>query len=586
MLLEKYAGKKVLVVSHGGTTRALHTIIQNLGYDAALRMRPKNAGIIPLTLNPFFKRIPEVLDCWFESGSMPYAQEHFPFEMKHHEVQSAPESFPANFIAEGMDQTRGWFYTLTVLGAALFGKSPFENCVVNGTVLAEDGKKMSKKLKNYPDPLEVVNKHGADAVRFALMSSPAVRGEDLRFSEKTVSENVRSVMLPLWNTYSFFVTYANAAKFETVDTRRKSEHPLDVWIRSEVQDLANRMTSELDNYDLSATCAELHETIDAVTNWYVRLSRRRFAGKGVLDAYPDATGDAENQDQHDALTTLYDVLLTLSQLLAPFCPYITEAIYLNLVAQEHGSVHLTDWPETRDLSDAEKQLLEKTRIMRLIVSLGNSTRAEAKVKIRQPLSKATIALPPDSHIDLGTDDLDLLRQELNVKEVYFTENPDELAESFMQVDARKVGPRLGKRVQEIINAGKEGNFTVQPSGEILILDETLTPDEAQLTYRGKEGQNAAADKGVVISIDTEVSDSLRLEGDARDIIRGVQRVRKKSGLEFTDEITLKIEGGDDVLAKHKTLIESETRSTIGESEGDDHTIEVGDRKVTIRFRKS
>ena len=584
MLLEKYAGKKVVVVSHGGTTRALHTVIQNLGYKAALSMRPKNAGIIPMTLNPFCKRIPEVLDCWFESGSMPYAQEHFPFEMKHKKMK-APQSFPANFIAEGMDQTRGWFYTLTVLGAALFEKSPFEHCVVNGTVLAEDGKKMSKRLQNYPDPMIVVKKHGADAIRFALMSSPAVRGEDLRFSERVVEENVRSVLLPLWNTYSFFVTYANAAKFEAKDTRRKSEHPLDVWIRAEVQDLANRMTNELEEFDLSATCAELHETIDALTNWYIRLSRRRFAGKGVLDAYPDGSGDAQSQDQHDALTTLYDVLLTISQCLAPFCPYITEAIYLNLVDEDHGSVHLTDWPETKELSSKEQQLLEKNRILRRIVSLGNSVRASAKVKIRQPLQKASIALPPNTTFELTAEDMDLLRQELNVKEVDFTDNPDELAESFMQVDARKVGPRLGKRVQEIINAGKEGNFTVQPSGEILILDETLSPEEAQLTYRGKEGQNAAADKGVVISINTELSEQLLLEGDARDIIRGVQRIRKETGLAFTDEITLAIEGGDEVIAEHKTLIESETRSTIGESAGDDHTIEVGDRKVTIRFEK-
>ncbi|MDP6561723.1 MAG: DUF5915 domain-containing protein, partial [Candidatus Peribacteraceae bacterium] len=348
---------------------------------------------------------------------------------------------------------------------------------------------------------------------------------------------------------------------------------------------ANRMTKELDNYDLSATCAELHETIDALTNWYVRLSRRRFAGKGVLDAYPDGSGDAESQDQQDALTTLYDVLLTISQLLAPFCPYITEAIYLNLVPEDHGSVHLTDWPETRKLTQVEDLLLRKTRIMRSIVSLGNSIRAGAKVKVRQPLQKATIALPASERSAITSDDLNLLRQELNVKEVQFAEDPKELAEPFVQVDARKVGPRLGKRVQEIINAGKEGKFEVQPSGSILILDETLSPDEATLTYRGKEGQDVAADKGVVVSIDTKLSDDLQREGDARDIIRGVQRVRKESGLEFTDEISLTVEGAEDILTKHKTLIESETRSTIGPCEGDDHTIEVGDRKVTIRFIK-
>ncbi|MDP6561634.1 MAG: class I tRNA ligase family protein [Candidatus Peribacteraceae bacterium] len=231
-ILEKYAGKNVLLVSHRGTMQGLSTLIENTKYIDACKAKVGNGEVREFVMNPRLKRIPEVLDCWFESGSMPYAQEHFPFEMKHQKAKE-PASFPANFIAEGMDQTRGWFYTLTVLGAALFGKSPFENCVVNGTVLAEDGKKMSKKLQNYPDPLEVVHKHGADAIRFSLMSSPAVRGEDLRFAEKLVEENVRSVLLPLWNTYSFFVTYANAAGFEPMDTRKKSTHPLDVWIRGQ-----------------------------------------------------------------------------------------------------------------------------------------------------------------------------------------------------------------------------------------------------------------------------------------------------------------------------------------------------------------
>jgi isoleucyl-tRNA synthetase len=579
-LEEHYAGKHVLLVSHQAVIQAIRVLTLNLNYREVTKMFVQNTESAKLPIHPRLKRIPEVLDCWFESGSMPYAQEHYPFEMKHRKVESGkwkvesdPPNFPANFIAEGTDQTRGWFYTLTVLGAALFNKSPFEHCIVNGTVLAEDGKKMSKKLRNYPDPLEVVNKHGADAIRFALMSSPAVRGEDLRFSEKLVDENVRSVILPLWNTYSFFITYANAANFEPKETRHKSEHPLDVWIRAEVQDLVNRMTKELDEYDLSATCGEIHETIDSLTNWYIRLSRRRFAGKGSAE------------EQHEAMETLYDVLLTISQVLAPFCPFTTEAIYLNLVSKEHGSIHLTDWPEVRYLTSDEKGLLEKTRVMRLIVYLGNSIRGEANVKVRQPLSTATIALPPSMTTKLNDDDLALLRDELNVKSVAFAENPEELAESYVQVDARKVGPRLGGRVQEIIKAGKEGEFTIQDDGKVLILDEWLSPDEAKLVYRGREGQDAAADKGVVVSLDTQISDALALEGDARDIIRGVQRVRKESGLEFTDEISLAIEGAEEVLAQHKDLIASETKSVIGDCQGDDHTIEMGDRKVTIRFVK-
>ncbi len=588
VLLERYAGKKVLVVAHRGVMQFLKLLAENLSYKDALAFVPNNAEFNSFFINPKYRRIPEVLDCWFESGSMPYAQVHYPFEMAHQRLgrgSAVPPDFPADFIAEGMDQTRGWFYTLTVLGAALFETSPFEHCVVNGIVLAEDGKKMSKRLKNYPEPLEVVHRHGADAVRFTLMSSPAVRGEDLRFSEKLVEETVRSVLLPLWNTYSFFVTYANACQFEPVESRRASQHPLDVWIRAEMQDLTNRMTKELDSYDLSATCGQIHESIDMLTNWYVRLSRRRFAGKGVFDAYPDATGDAQNAERHDALSTLYDVLLTLSQLLAPFCPFLTEAIYLNLVSKDHDSIHFTDWPKTRELSRSERQLLEKTRMLRTIVNLGNSIRSNATIKVRQPLAKATIALPVSLNIDVTQEDLDLLRQELNVKEVSFADNPEELAESYVLVDARKVGPRLGGRVQEVIKAGKGGEYSVQDDGRILILDEVLAPDEAQIVYRGKEGQDAAADRGVVVTLDTTVTDALKLEGDARDLIRAIQRIRKESGLAFTDTIVLQVEGANDVIATHKELIESETRAKFDSCDGEDHTIEMGDRKVVIRLRK-
>ncbi|HLD32631.1 MAG TPA: class I tRNA ligase family protein, partial [Candidatus Peribacteraceae bacterium] len=506
-LLKKYPGKKVLLVSHGGTEKALRTVIENLSYEEAVNAQPEKAAAFVTSLNPFVSRIPEVVDCWFESGSMPYAQRHYPFEVGDRD-RKTPPAFPADFIAEGLDQTRAWFYTLMVLSTALFNETPFRHVVVNGIVLAEDGKKMSKRLRNYPDPMEVVSRHGADAVRFTLMSSPAVRAEDLRFSEKLVEETVRNVLLPLWNTYSFFITYANAAKFEPVVSRTHSSHPLDMWIRAEVQDLVNRMTKELNNYDLSATCNELHETIDALTNWYIRLSRRRFAGKGAIDV-PGSSGDIEEEEQHDAIATLYDVLLTVSQLLAPFCPYVTEAVYLNLVPEEHHSIHMTDWPEPRELSKQEKQLLAKNRLMRLVVSLGLSIRAEQKIKNRQPLAKATAALPPAlrSTVQLLEEDLALLRQELNVKEIAFVDDPGALAESYVQVDARKVGPRLGARVQEIIQAGKKGEFEVEEDGSILVLDEQLAPDEARVVYRGREGENVAANQCVVVSLDTTVTDA-------------------------------------------------------------------------------
>jgi len=553
-----------------------------------------------------YERIPEVFDCWFESGSMPYAQSHFPFEQDKFEIRNPksetvsnfdirasdlPSGFPADFIAEGMDQTRGWFYTLMVLSTALFNEPAFKHCVVNGIILAKDGKKMSKRLKNYPEPMELVDKYGADAVRFTLMRSPAVRGEDLRFSAKMVEEAMRNVLLPLWNAYSFFVTYANAAKFEPVETRCESSHPLDVWIHAEVQDLVNRMTEQLDSYDLAATCEELDETIDALTNWYIRLSRRRFAGKGSPES-PDASQDSpiageEEEDRLHALHTLNDVLLTMSQLLAPFCPFLSDALYLNLVPEEHGSVHLTDWPQPRDLTKEEAQLLSKTRLMRRIVSLGHKVRSQKTIKVRQPLSKAIVAIPPTMKeaCDLSENDLALIRQELNVKELAFADDPGELADVIVRVDTRAVGPRLGERVQEVIQAGKRGDFAKRDDGTILILEEEFTPEEAEIVYLGKEGLDVAADHGIVVSVDTTVDDELEREGLARDLIRTIQRLRKEAGLSFTDQIALNIEGTEGILKEYGELIAQETRAELKENKGEKQRIEIDGSEVVIQFVK-
>lgn len=583
-LLREYPGKTVAVVCHGGTIRALRTVIENLGFAEASLLEIRNAQAVTIELHPFMERIPEVLDCWFESGSMPYAQGNFPFSGG----GDLPVGFPANFIAEGVDQCRAWFYTLMVLSSAIFGETPYKNVVVNGIVLAEDGKKMSKRLKNYPDPMELVEKYGADAIRFTLMNSPAVRGEDLRMSERLVEDSMRSVLLPLWNTYSFFVTYANAAAFVPTDTRRKSAHPLDAWILAETQDLVNRMTEQLDRYDLSATCGELFDTVDALTNWYVRLSRRRFAGKTDDDrSAGEVLGDDANEDRLDALHTLHSVLLTLSQLLAPFCPYITEAIYLNLVGENHASVHLTDWPTARALGGAEKGLLSKTRLLRQITSLGLSLRSEKKIKNRQPLSHATVAVPESLLRDcaFAAEDLRLLRQELNVKDLRFTNDPGELAERYAKVDARKVGPRLGKRVQEVIAAGKAGDFTVEDDGTIRILEETLSPEEVEIVYRGREGEDIAADRGVVVSMNTVIDEDLADEGLARDIIRTVQRLRKESDLAFTDSVTLHIEGAARVTERFGDMISRETASVFGENDGEPREVDLDGDKLIVRFKK-
>lgn len=593
----EYPGKRVLVAAHGGVLIALRALTENLSYAEIAPYDPSNAETIDFTLPAPMRRIPEVLDCWFESGSMPYAQANFPFAFSRNKSGSKltanssqlPPGFPADFIAEGMDQTRGWFYTLMILSTALYRKPAFFNCIVNGIVLAEDGKKMSKRLKNYPEPTEVVHRHGADAVRFTLMASPAVRGEDLRFSEKLVEETVRAVLLPLWNVYSFFVTYANAAGFSPAPSRRRSAHPLDRYIRAEAQDLVNRITRELNRYDLSAACAEIHDTIDALTNWYVRLSRRRFAGKGAVDeedASPSAELTSHEDELTDALGTLYDVLLTLCQILAPFCPFITDAMYINLVSEEHGSVHLTDWPDEKELSAEERALIERHRLLRLIVSLGHGIRAGKKLKVRQPLARAVVALPPAlAHVSLSAEDRLLLASELNVKDLQLTDDPGALAVRIAFVDARKVGPRLGARVQEIIKAGKAGDFTVRDDGAVVIADEVLTPDEAAITYRGHDGEDIASERGVVVSMDTTVTSALKREGTARDLVRAVQKIRKDAGLHFMDTIALQIDGLPDVMQEHGDAIAQETHAVLEPNDGTPVPLEVNGSDVTVRLKK-
>lgn len=517
-----------------------------------------------------YERIPEVLDCWVESASMPWAQNHYPFENK----TATETTFPADFIAEYTGQIRAWFYVMHVLAVALNDSPSFKNVIVTGVINGTDGRKMSKSFKNYPDPKDTIIKYGADAIRFYMLSTPVVKGEDINFTEQGIDEALKRILLPLWNTFSFFTTYANATTFQP-STAHVSNNPLDTWIQAEVQDVCNRMTKQLDKYDLSACCKELDETIDALTNWYVRLSRKRFAGK-----------DGETAKQ-DALQTLYGVLLEFTKLLAPICPFIAEYIYGNLAQIEHDSVHLQDWPTVTDLSREKISLLQKTRLLRTIVSLGLSVRGEATVKNRQPLAKATIAMPPtmQAGTSLSEAEITLLRHELNVKEIEFSSNPEELATTIVLVDARKAGPRFGKRVQRLIQLGKTGDFTVNEDGTFTIDGETLTSDEASLVYRGKEDGNIAAKDGVVVHLDTHLTEDLLEEGKARDLIRTIQRLRKEAGFEFTDTVSVQVTGLDAVITAYGAIIAEETNSTLKQNSGTPITVEIDSQPITIALQK-
>ncbi|MDC0188524.1 isoleucine--tRNA ligase, partial [bacterium] len=380
-----------------------------------------------------YRRVSEVLDCWFESGSMPYAQEHYPFENK----ERFEENFPADFICEGLDQTRGWFYTLAVLGTALFDTPAFNNCVVNGFVLAEDGKKMSKRLKNYPDPNDMMNKYGADTVRLYMLNSPAVRGEDLRFSEKGLVETTRQLLLPLWNSLVFLTTYAKIDGWEPnpENLKVKNNNPLDRWILSRLNKLFGEVQKEMDRYDLNRSVAPFVGFIDLLTNWYIRRSRRRFwkAGHG--------------NDKKEAYATLYTVLFEFSKVVAPFIPYIAEGIYRTLRHEnDHESVHLELFPkensEFRDI-DLEKRM----DLVLSAVTMGRALRAKHQLKIRQPLPKIFLVTRDLEAKNVLNDLSELIMDELNIKEVTITPDEEELVNLKSKANYKTLGHRLGSKMK-------------------------------------------------------------------------------------------------------------------------------------------
>jgi len=481
--------------------------------------------------------------------------------------------FPANFIAEWQDQTRGWFYTLMVLGTALFKNTPYYNVIVNGIILAEDGKKMSKSLKNYPDPMDVVNKYGADAIRFYMMNSPAVQAQELRFSEKWVEEVMRKVSLPLWNTYYFFTTYANIDNWDPEkDFTSVRENKLDKWIISELNKLIKDVETAMDNYTLMQASSYIFNFLDALTNWYIRRSRRRF-------------WKSENdQDKIQAYSTLYEVLVKLTQVLAPFMPFITDYIYKDLTKEE--SVHLSNWPKY-DESLIDEKLNEEMKFTQNIVSLGLSWRARNKIRTRQPLSWVKITK------DLPDYYKDIIKEELNVKEVIVS---TDLAKEIAKPEGRKIWPKYGKAVQSIIKNAKEWNFEKLEDGKIQVRtpdgDYILENDEYTIEFiPSDESLDLEAWFGIVVALDKNITEDLLLEGYARDIVRFVQEARKQANYHVADRINLEIiwnEKIEKVLEKFKDYIEKETLSTIVKNiENEDYKqeVEIEDEKVLIKLKR-
>ena len=470
------------------------------------------------------KRVSDVLDCWFESGSMPYAQLHYPFENK----EEFEKNFPAQFIAEGLDQTRGWFYTLHVLATILFDKPAFENVIVNGILLAADGEKLSKRKKNYPDPNMLFDSRGVDAVRFFLYQSTSPLAEDVRFSEAHVDEIIKKFILTLWNTYSFFITYAKIDNWTPLadDLKFKPKHKLDQWILSELNQLIEQCTKELDNYNLTRGTRPMMEFVDNLSNWYVRRSRRRF-------------WKSENDgDKKDAYQTLYIVIKEFSKILAPFTPFLADEIYRNL-GQSEESVHLCDWPKPNKKL-IQLKLNEETAIIRKIVNLGHSVRSKTGIKVRQPLSKVQIGLPEKVDAKIVIDQAEVICEELNVKKLEILKEVGNVVTKVIKPDARKLGPKYGKDVQSIIQNVKSGNFEDIDEGKIKVNGFILEPDEFEVGYEGKQGMDAQGESGFVVILDSTITEELKQEGYAREIIRSIQDLRKKAEFDVSDRIYLQI----------------------------------------------
>lgn len=525
------------------------------------------------------KRISDVLDCWFESGSMPYAQLHYPFENK----KEFEDNFPADFIAEGLDQTRGWFYTLHVISNILFNKPSFQNVIVNGIVLAADGEKLSKRKKNYPDPNELFDKHGVDATRMFLFTSPVVLADGVRFSDRHVEEMVKQLSLILWNSYSFFVTYANIDCWQPkLSDTFKPKYRLDQWILSELHTLIDTVTKQMDDYNLMNATRPFLNFADNLSNWYIRRSRRRF-------------WKSENDtDKDQAYQTLYTVLFNLSCLLAPFMPFLADEMYRNLASGRKESVHLEDWPKA-SRKYIKLLLNEEIHIIRHIVNLGHSVRAKVGMKVRQPLAKLQIALPENVSSELIQAHQDVILEELNVKTLEFLDEVSGIVKQIVLPNPKILGPKYGKSLQDILRLCREGHFQILSDGSVKVSEWTLFSSEVEIGYEGLGNIGVArSGEGFTVLLDTELTNPLIEEGIARDFVRFLQDMRKEAGYQVSDYIFIAIETSDPKIAVSVTnfadYIRRETLAQELQRHGDfdwdmEKIVEVDGKKVKLGVRK-
>ena len=457
------------------------------------------------------RRVPEVLDCWFESGSMPFAQVHYPFE----NAEWFESHYPGDFIVEYIGQTRGWFYTLHVLATALFDRPSFTTCVSHGIVLGDDGQKMSKTLKNYPDPMMVFDNYGSDAMRWYLLSSPILRGTDLVVTEEGIRDTVRQIILPIWNSWYFLSLYANAAGTQGT-FRTDSTNVLDRYILAKTHDLLGTLTTTMDDYDLFAACGAVRSFLDALTNWYVRRSRDRFWA-----------GDQA------AIDTLHTVLSLLCRALAPLLPLTTEAVYQALTGER--SVHLTRWPDAA-LVLADADLVQSMDLARDVCSSALRLRKANQRRVRQPLASLQVAVP-DAERLAGF--IDLIADEVNVKSVQLTDDVAAVASYDLQVVPAVLGPRLGGQVQQVIKAVKTGDWQRTDDGVVAGGVALLEGEYAlKMVVQGDGASTPLSSGAGVVVLDITLTPELEAEGVTRDLVRIVQQARREAGLQVSDRIAL------------------------------------------------
>ncbi len=483
-----------------------------------------------------YKRIPEVLDCWFESGAMPYAQCHYPFENK----EEFEKGFPADFIAEGLDQTRGWFYTLMILGTALFNKPPFKNVVVNGMVLAEDGKKMSKRLKNYPDPGDVLDAHGADALRLYMIQSPVVKAEELRFSESGVKDIVRRILLKWWNAYTFFISYAVIDKWEPKkNIVPKSDNILDRWIISKTQTLLSITEKEMAEYHLNNVVPALLDFIEDLTNWYIRLNRKRF------------WDEKSTKDKESAYQTLYYVLFTMANVMAPFTPFLAELMYQNL--KEEGaaeSVHLNDFPVANE-GLISSDLEESVSLIERVILIVRNMREKKNIKVKVPLKKLTVIHRNAALLDRLKTLESYVKEELNIKNVEYLTNEDDFVELSAKANGAALGKRLGKKFGEINKAimgiDTETLVKVEHGESLTVQGEELTSQDLIIYRKPKKGhEHLVSDAFITVELDTTLDEDQILEGLAREVVNRIQKLRKTADLKLSDRINVEYAAAGEV----------------------------------------